>query len=225
MFLAFLESARDKCKALYILGDLFELWVGDDDDTHPHPDVIRALRAVSENGVDLYVALGNRDFLIGQGFCKKTRAKLLQDYSVINLYGTKALITHGDLLCTKDTKYQIFRKIVRHPIVTKIFLLIPLRLRKKIAYRTQTQTKASMRKKNNMIMDVDQSAVEAVMTKHKVSLLIHGHTHRPDTHLFQANNRTLERIVLGDWYEQDSVLVCGPDEKNTLTIEDFLAQS
>ena len=179
-----------------------------DFNTPPHPDILAALRAVSDGGVALYIALGNRDFLIGRDFCEKTGAKLLSDYALIDLYGTKTLITHGDLLCTKDTKYQLFRKIVRHPLIIQIFLLIPLCIRKKIASRTQAKTSASMLKKNNEIMDVEQKTVETMMNKYKVSLLIHGHTHRPNTHVFKVDCETLQRIVLGDWYEQDSVLVC-----------------
>ena len=222
LFLAFLKFARQKCEALYILGDLFDLWLGDDDDTPPHPEVLAALRALSNEGVDLYVALGNRDFLIGREFCEKTGAKLLPDYATIDLYGTKTLITHGDLLCTKDTKYQLFRKMVRHPIIIQIFLLIPLNIRKKIAYKTQKRTSASMRKKNNEIMDVEQETVETIMREYEVSLLIHGHTHRPNTHIFESNCKTLQRIVLGDWYEQDSVLVCKAEERNLLKTRDYL---
>lgn len=225
LFLNFLKSAENNCEALYILGDLFELWVGDDDDTPPHSDVIEALSSLSRNGVNLYVALGNRDFLIGHDFCKKTGATLLQDYSTIDLYGTKTIVTHGDLLCTKDTKYQMFRKIVRHPIVTQFFLLAPLKLRKRIAYGTQAKTKVSMQRKNNIVMDVEQKTVASVMAKHGASLLIHGHTHRPNRHFFEAKEGKMERIVLGDWYEQDSVLVCQPNKKCSLTVKDYLAQS
>ena len=222
LFLAFLKFAQQRCEALYILGDLFDLWLGDDDDSPPHPDILTALRAVSDNGVALYIALGNRDFLIGRDFCEKTGAKLLSDYALIDLYGTKTLITHGDLLCTKDTKYQLFRKVVRHPLIIQIFLLVPLYIRKKIAHKTQAKTSASMRKKNNEIMDVEQKTVETMMNKYEVSLLIHGHTHRPNTHIFKANYKTLQRIVLGDWYEQDSVLVCQAKERNLLNLRDYL---
>jgi UDP-2,3-diacylglucosamine hydrolase len=222
LFLAFLRLVQEKCEALYILGDLFDLWLGDDDDTAPHPDIITALRAVSDNGVALYIALGNRDFLLGGKFCERTGAKLLPDYTTIDLYGTKTLITHGDLLCTKDTKYQLFRKIVRHPLIIQIFLLIPLDIRKKIAHSTQTKTSASMRKKNNEIMDVEQKTVETMMNKHQVSLLIHGHTHRPNTHVFKADYITRQRIVLGDWYEQDSVLVCQENKRSLLKVRDYL---
>ena len=223
LFLTFLKFAQQKCEALYILGDLFDLWLGDDDNTPPHPDILTALRAVSDNGIALYVALGNRDFLIGRDFCEKTGAKLLPDYALVDLYGTKTLITHGDLLCTKDTKYQLFRKIVRHPLIIQTFLLIPLYIRKKIASRTQAKTSASMLKKNNEIMDVEQKTVETMMSKYKVSLLIHGHTHRPNTHVFKVDSKTLQRIVLGDWYEQDSVLVCQAEERNLLKIRDYLS--
>ena len=222
LFLAFLKFAQQRCEALYILGDLFDLWLGDDDDSPPHPDILTALRAVSDNGVALYIALGNRDFLIGRDFCEKTGAKLLSDYALIDLYGTKTLITHGDLLCTKDTKYQLFRKVVRHPLIIQIFLLVPLYIRKKIAHKTQAKTSASMRKKNNEIMDVEQKTVETMMNKYEVSLLIHGHTHRPNTHIFKANYKTLQRIVLGDWYEHESVLVCQAKESNLLKLRDYL---
>ena len=223
LFLEFAARARSTARALYILGDLFEVWLGDDDDTPPHTRVIDALTDVSGAGVDLHVGLGNRDFLIGQQFAHATGAKLMPDYETIDLYGQRTLLTHGDLLCTKDVQYQRFRKLVRNPMVRAAFLTTPLSLRRRIALKTQSGTKASMRTKADLIMDVDEDTVSKVMAEHGVELLIHGHTHRPDIHDFDIGGQACRRIVLGDWYEQDSVLVCDDDGPRSQRVSEFLA--
>ncbi len=222
LFLAFAEQACSTVRALYILGDLFEVWLGDDDDTPPHPQVIEALKRVSDAGVELSVGHGNRDFLFGRCFERATGARLMADYEVIDLYGQRTLLTHGDLLCTKDVKYQKFRKFVRNPIVRSAFLGTPLSLRRRIALKTQSGTKASMRGKPDDIMDVDEETVTKVMAAHGVTLLIHGHTHRPAIHDLDVEGRACRRIVLGDWYEQDSVLLCDGDGPRALRVSEFL---
>ena len=223
LFLEFAERARSTTQALYVLGDLFEVWLGDDDDTPPHAGVIDALRSLTNVGVDLHVGHGNRDFLFGQRFARATGATLMMDYEIIDLYGQRTLLTHGDLLCTKDVKYQRFRKLVRNPLVRTAFLSIPLSLRRQIALKTQLGTKASMRAKADFIMDVDEDTVSSVMAKHAVKLLIHGHTHRPGIHDFDIEGQACRRIVLGDWYDQDSVLVCDDSGPRPLRVSDFLA--
>ncbi len=202
------------------MGDLFEVWLGDDDDTPPNGEVVVALAALTAAGVALHVGCGNRDFLYGSRFVRATGARLLDDYAVIDLYGTPTLITHGDLLCTRDVKYQRFRRVVRHPITRHAFLATPLAWRQRIAHRTRSGTVASMRRKDDDIMDVEESTVTNVMARFGVTLLIHGHTHRPAFHEYECGAR--QRIVLGDWYEQDTVLACDADGQRALRVSDYL---
>lgn len=225
LFLKFLAQAQMRADALYILGDLFEMWLGDDDDTSPHKQIVDALGAISRAGVKLHVGHGNRDFLLGQRFARRTGATLLQDYEIIDLYGERTLLTHGDLLCTKDIKYQRFRKFVRSPLVRAAFLRIPLSLRRRIAFKTQSGTKASMRTKTNFVMDVDDDTVSNMMMKYKVKFLIHGHTHRPDIHDFHVDGAAYRRIVLGDWYEQDYVLVCDKNGARPTRVTEYLRKT
>ncbi len=221
LFLEFIACvARQHPRALYILGDLFEVWLGDDDDTAPNAQVITALAALSATGVELYVGYGNRDFLYGARFVSATSARLLDDYTVIDLYGTPTLLTHGDLLCTRDIKYQRFRRVVRHPLTRHVFLATPLAWRQRIAQRTRSGTVASMQRKDDAIMDVEESTVTNVMARHQTKLLIHGHTHRPAFHHYEHGAR--RRIVLGDWYEQDAVLVCDAEGQRAMRVSEYL---
>ena len=224
LFVAFLERVRTRAHALYILGDLFEVWLGDDDDTPPHPRIVAALAALSGHGVKLHIGRGNRDFLCGERFAAATGATLLEDYTVIDLYGTRTLLTHGDLLCTRDVKYQRFRRVVHHPLVRRTFLSIPLAWRQRIAHKTRSGTTASMQLKSDQIMDVDEDTVASVMERYAASLLIHGHTHRPAVHDYARDGCCRRRIVLGDWYEQDSVLVGDESGQRALRVGTFLAQ-
>lgn len=220
LFLEFIAHARRGVQALYILGDLFEVWLGDDDDTPPNAAVIAALGALSAAGVALYVGYGNRDFLYGPRFVAATGARLLDDYAVIDLYSTPTLVTHGDLLCTRDVNYQRFRRVVRHPLTRRLFLATPLTWRQRIAHRTRAGTMASMQRKDADIMDVEETTVAEVMACYKVKLLIHGHTHRPGVHNYALEQR--RRIVLSDWYEDDGVLVCDGDGQCAERVCDFL---
>ena len=205
IFFELLESLGNS-SSLYILGDLFEIWLGDDDDTPPNKDIVQALAKYSHGGGELAVMRGNRDFLYGEDFVAQTAARLLEDYAVIELGGERVLLTHGDLLCTRDVKYQAFRQFVRDPKNQQEFLAHPLEQRRLIAAQTQTGTKASMLEKDDFIMDVEQSTVESTMRSHNVRTLIHGHTHRPQDHTFENAKLTYQRMVLGDWYEQDSII-------------------
>jgi UDP-2,3-diacylglucosamine hydrolase len=220
LFLEFLACAQQRAQALYILGDLFEVWLGDDDDTPANTAVVSALAALSAAGVALRVGFGNRDFLYGSRFVAASGAQLLDDYAVIDLYGTPVLLTHGDLLCTRDVKYQRFRSVVRHPLVRGLFLSIPLAWRQRIAHRTRSGTIASMQRKDDAVMDVDETTVSVIMARYKVNLLIHGHTHRPAVHDYEAGRR--RRIVLGDWYESDAVLVCDANNQRAMRISEFI---
>ncbi len=205
-FLAFLRGEARGAEALYILGDFFEVWVGDDDDDPHYARVMDGLKELSAAGVPLYFMHGNRDFLVGEGFLGKTGARLLQDPTVIDLYGRPTLLMHGDTLCTDDVEYQMVRRMLRNPVWQKDYLAKPLAERRAIAAHARAESKAHTAAKAEYIMDVNQREVEALMRKHQVSRLIHGHTHRPGVHRFKSDGRDKERVVLGDWYEQSSML-------------------
>jgi UDP-2,3-diacylglucosamine hydrolase len=210
LFESFLKRAEKSAGTLYLLGDVFEIWLGDDDDSEPHPRVIRALRQFADSGADLFVMCGNRDFLFGSEFAQASGATLLPDWHTVDLFGTATLLTHGDLLCTKDVQYQEFRKYVRDPLNQKSFLACPLDERRKIAANTRSGTQASMLDKDEVIMDVEQVTVDRIMNEYGVDQLIHGHTHRPATHRFKSDTgASRERHVLGDWYTDGSVIIGG----------------
>lgn len=179
-----MRTEAKNAEALYVLGDLFEFWVGDDDKT-PFANQIRTeFKTLTDQGVPVFFIQGNRDFLLGERFCKETGITLLDDVCTIDLYGTKAVILHGDTLCTDDVEYQKFRKTVHQPWLQWIFKHIPWCLKKKIVSKVQSDIRDDKQMKSLDIMDVNQSEVEKVMSQNCVNLMIHGHTHRPNTHFF-----------------------------------------
>jgi UDP-2,3-diacylglucosamine hydrolase len=205
-FVAFLRGEARQAEQLYILGDLFEFWVGDDDPDPTYQQVQHALRALSAAGVPCSVMHGNRDFLLGQKFCARTGCQLIDDGIVINLYGQRVLLTHGDVLCTDDHSYQRLRRIVRNPLVQWMFMHLPLSSRERIATRVRTGSQLHTQRAATSIMDVNSAAVQQAFVAANVQLMIHGHTHRPGIHHYPAGVITNTRIVLGDWYSQGSVL-------------------
>ncbi len=205
LFERFLVEQARSADALYILGDLFESWIGDDDDSPLANRVARAMRALSDSGVPVFFMRGNRDFVLGKDFARKAGMTILDDPTVVDLHGEPALLMHGDTLCTDDIDYQKFRRIMHNRWFQRIALALPLSIRRRIAGRLRGQSQKHVARKAETIMDVNQSAVEAAMRAHGVRLLIHGHTHRPATHSVDIDGRNAERIVLGDWYEQSSV--------------------
>lgn len=208
LFLDFLDNRATQAEALYILGDLFEVWVGDDD---PSPHVIKVtagLRQLSESGVPIYLMHGNRDFLLGEDFARASGCTLLPDPTSVDLYGTPTLLMHGDLLCTDDHTYMEFRATVRNPAVQQDFLAKSLAERTRIARAMREQSEATRSNRPEQITDVNQQAVAATLREHGVYQLIHGHTHRPAVHEFSLDGHPARRIVLGDWYQQGSVLCC-----------------
>ena len=205
-FERFLAREARGADALYILGDLFESWIGDDDDSPLADRVARALRALRDSGVPIYFMRGNRDFVLGKHYADRAGMTILDDPTVVDLHGTPVLLMHGDTLCTDDVDYQKFRRLMHNRVFQRIALAMPLSWRRAFAGKLRGQSQKRISAKRKEIMDVNQSAVEAAMRKHGVHLLIHGHTHRPATHRFDLDSRTAERIVLGDWYEQSSVL-------------------
>ena len=207
LFQEFLEEEAAKASALYILGDFFEVWIGDDDDDLHHAQVTAGLKTLTSAGVPVYLMHGNRDFLIGRRFAERTGVKLLADPTVIDLGGSPTLLMHGDTLCTDDLQYQKARRFLRNRMVQGIYLALPLSLRRRIAAYARAKSKTDTAAKASYIMDVNQQAVESVMAQHGVTRLIHGHTHRPAVHCFKSvDGKDMERIVLGDWYEQSSIL-------------------
>lgn len=206
-FLSFLRDSGSSIDAIYILGDLFEAWIGDDDHSPYHQQIIQALQSVTQKGLSIYLIHGNRDFLLGKKFFNATGCKLLPDEQVINLYQTNVLLMHGDILCTRDTTYLKLRKKVRNKWIQKLFLLLPLFVRRKIVKKMRETSIRYMQSATPEIMDVTQVEVERIMQKHNVQCLIHGHTHRPGMHSFILNHHTATRMVLGAWHDKGNALV------------------
>jgi UDP-2,3-diacylglucosamine hydrolase len=208
-FIEFLQNTASKVKALYILGDLFEYWAGDDDvDDAFHQQVISGFKKLSDAGVKVFLMHGNRDFLIAEGFCQMAGITLLDDPTIIDLHGKKALLSHGDDLCTDDVAYQQFRSQVRDKKWQHEFLSQPLQARKKQIEAIRARSEQEKTQKSLEIMDVNAEAVNALLGKYQPDLLIHGHTHRPNQHTIKLDGRLITRWVLGDWYEQGSYLAC-----------------
>lgn len=217
-----LHAANARGMALYILGDLFEVWAGDDDMTPPHTDVVTAFSDFSRNGGELAIMHGNRDFLIGKAFCTATGARLVDDPGFITLASGRALISHGDQFCTRDWSYQLYRRLVRAPSFRRNFLRLPAGLRTGLAHGFHRISRMLSRGKPPAMTDVEQSTVEQAMREHHVDTVIHGHTHRPGLHHFSLDGRPARRIVLGDWYEQDSVLISDSDGERLLRVREWL---
>ncbi len=205
-FLRFLAGEARHADALYILGDLFEAWIGDDDPNPLHQHIARAIKALVDSGVPCYFIHGNRDFLLGKRFARESGMTLLPEEQRLELYGRPLLILHGDTLCIDDAGYQAFRAKVHTPWIQKLFLMLPLFIRQKIAARMRADSKAANSHKSMEIMDVNPQAVVDVMEKHHVQWLIHGHTHRPDVHTLTANGEPAYRVVLGAWHTEGSMV-------------------
>ncbi|HID8900621.1 TPA: UDP-2,3-diacylglucosamine diphosphatase [Enterobacter hormaechei] len=210
-FLRFLHGEAKSADALYILGDLFEAWIGDDDPNPLHREMAAAIKALVDSGVPCYFIHGNRDFLIGQRYARESGMTLLPEEQVLDLYGRNILIMHGDTLCTDDTGYLAFRAKVHTPWIQKMFLALPLFIRNRIAARMRAGSKAANSSKSMTIMDVNPQAVVNVMEKHRVQWLIHGHTHRPDVHSLIANGLPAHRVVLGAWHSEGSMVKVTPE--------------
>jgi len=199
LFLRFLGHRAQQAEALYILGDLFDAWIGDDNDPPPVPTILAAMRALKDKGCKLYIMQGNRDFLLGEVFAEKAAATLLPDPTLIDLYGTPTLLMHGDLLCTDDAAYQQFRQQIRNPALIADFLSKPIPERITVAAEMRKQSGDINAAKSEDIMDVNQKTVEEFMLDSGAKMLIHGHTHRPDEHNHDLNGSQACRIVLSDW--------------------------
>ena len=207
-FLEFLAAQAAGAAALYILGDLFESWVGDDDRSPAAVRVCAALRALTAGGVPCFVLHGNRDFLLGPGFAARSGCRLLPDPVVAQLDGEPVLLTHGDALCTDDHSYQELRSIVRQSAWQRRFLALPLAHREALADEVRAGSRAHIARTVPHIMDVNAAAVATAFRTCRVRRMIHGHTHRPGVHDSTVEGTAAQRIVLGAWYEQGSYLSC-----------------
>ena len=206
-FFAFLEEAVPGADALYILGDLFEFWVGDDDLADPLNAIVAGfLATTAQHGTPVYVMHGNRDFLVAGAFCKAAGAQLLADPTVVDLFGTRTLLMHGDTLCTDDTAYQDWRRLCRGKDWQEGFLAAPLESRRAQMLELRSRSEQDKRAKPPVIMDVNAAAVHDALHDHDCTRLIHGHTHRPGHHLVEVAARPCERWVLQDWYGRGGYL-------------------
>lgn len=201
-FLRFLDERASQAEALYILGDFFEVWVGDDGMTAFQTGIAEALKATSERGTKLYLMHGNRDFMIGKRFCRQAGCTLLVDPHVAHLGGERVLLMHGDSLCTRDKGYMRLKRWLRNPISLFLLHRLPLAKRQQLAGKLRSTSKTETRMKASDIVDVTPEEVTEVMQRYQVSTLIHGHTHRPAIHPLHLDGRPARRIVLGDWDRQ-----------------------
>ena len=207
-FLEFLRTHAASAETLYILGDLFELWIGDDEPDADKKAICTALRSLTASGVACFVLHGNRDFLLGRSFCDATGCRLLPDPVVAELDGERVLLTHGDALCTDDHSYQELRSVVRTAPWQRRFLALPLAERELLANQARAGSRQHTARTIPKIMDVNPGAVEKAYRATGVRRIIHGHTHRPGIHDTTLDGAPAQRIVLGAWYEQGSYLVC-----------------
>ena len=220
-FLKFLGGRARSAEALYILGDFFEAWIGDDAMSPYQISICEALRALSDSGTKIFLMHGNRDFLLGRAFCRQAGCTLLKDPTVVRLNGEPVLLMHGDSLCTRDVGYQRLRRVLRNPVTLFILRHLPLSTRHKLARKLRSESRAQTRMKANDIVDVTPEAVPKVMLQYGVGTLIHGHTHRPAIHKLQIGDLAGRRIVLGDWDSQGWALQV--DEQGlSLAAFDFL---
>jgi UDP-2,3-diacylglucosamine hydrolase len=207
--LHFLRETAPAADALYVLGDLFEYWIGDEGLDQPYAmQIARASQALAAGGVPVYFMHGNRDFLVGERFTLASGMNLLSDPTVVDLYGTRTLLMHGDTLCSDDIEYQKFRATVRNPAWQRDFLAKPLAERVRMAREVRGKSESAKQVKDMTIMDVAPASVDNAFRAHEYARLIHGHTHRPARHVHKVDGRDCERWVLADWYDQGSYLLC-----------------
>ncbi len=209
-FIGFIEDRARAAEALYILGDFFEYWIGDDDLGEPFNAVIAGLLAdLTRRGVPVSLMHGNRDFLIGERFCAATGARLLEDPSLVEIAGVKTLLMHGDTLCTDDVEYQAWRRKARDPAFQAQFLARTLPERRQAIMGMREKSKQVVQEKAAEIMDVSEEAVRQALRRHGVRRLIHGHTHRPGRHALEVDGERCERWVLPDWYGRGGYVEVG----------------
>ena len=207
LFRQFMQEQAPQAEKLYILGDLFDFWIGDDEQSDLISEVQQLIRHLTEQGVPCYFQHGNRDFLIGKKFANACGLTLLPTYQVIDLYGTPTLLCHGDTLCVDDVKYQHYRKKVHQKWRQWLFLHLPLKVRLNIAEKIRAKSRQDKQLKSTEIMDVNAAFVQQIFAQFHVTQMIHGHTHRQKHHEIPPH---FHRIVLGDWGETSSLLEVTP---------------
>lgn len=217
-FLHFLEERAPGAQALYILGDFFEVWIGDDGMSDFQRSIAMALAKLAQSGTQVYLMHGNRDFLLGRAFCRLARCQLLEDPTVIELNGQRVLLSHGDAFCTQDLAYMRMRRWLRNPLSLLLLRNLPLATRQKLARKLRNESRSQTRLKAAKIVDVTPAEVLRAMRRHRVDTLIHGHTHRPAEHLLELDGRPARRIVLGDWDARGWALEA---DHNGLRLADF----
>ena len=217
LFLRFLQEQATHAEALYILGDLFEVWLGDDMVLPEYQTAITALKALRERGIPIYIMYGNRDFLMRDEFERMSGATLLHEPCVIQLGAQATLLLHGDILCSDDVAYQQFRRMVRNPQWQDELLARTPQQRLTLAREYRAMSQTEMAKRDEAIMDVNPQTVLSTMRQHKVRHLIHGHTHRPGIHNFELDGQPAQRIVLADWYERGGYLECNDSQCRLVT--------
>ena len=223
LFIKLLRGPALRARAVYILGDLFEnFWLGNDDKQPPNEQIIAELKNYTRAGRQLYIIRGNRDLMLDAGISELTGADMLPDLYLVELEGNKVLLTHGDLLCTRDHKYQRFRAFMNFGIVRWTFLHLPVSVRQFLVRKLTPAFKQSSSKKKPEIMDVDPETVTGLMDQYGVTELIHGHTHRPAIHELTIGNKPGRRIVLGDWYEDELILVCRGETRNLVSVQEYI---
>ncbi len=210
-FFRFLDEAAAGADALYLLGDLFEAWIGDDHDEQVARDTAVRLKALTAAGTPVFFMHGNRDFMLAERYAAQSGMTLLADPTRIDLYGTPTLLMHGDTLCTDDTAYQAFRRRVRHPLARALLRRLPFAWRRRLARQARAGSESAKAGKPAEIMDVNAAEVVRVLRQHKVCRLIHGHTHRPAQHAHAVDGQDCERWVLPDWYARWGYVVCDAD--------------
>jgi len=223
LFRQLLRGPARRAEALYILGDLFEeFWVGIDDTTPPNPEIVQELTEFTRSGSSLFIQKGNRELLLDRKFGELTGAVILPDQAIIDLDGERVLLMHGDLLCTRDWKYQVWRHLITFTLTRKVFGWLPYRTRILLAHGLRPALKRSTMRKPAAIMDVHQGTVERILQSSKVSTLIHGHTHRPGLHQYHLAGGMSSRLVLGDWYDDARILVCNGADKKLIPVSEYL---
>ncbi|NQY25918.1 MAG: UDP-2,3-diacylglucosamine diphosphatase [Piscirickettsiaceae bacterium] len=204
----FLKTETKGVNALYILGDLFNTWLGDDIIPTEFELLIEQLQQLHQSGIKTYLMVGNRDFMMGENFAQRAGCELLADTCIIDLYGKKTLLMHGDTLCLDDIAYQRYRKWTRNKLIQWCFLHLSVNYRQGISDKIKQKSRQQKQTKSAMIMDVNLDEVERIMKQFSVTQLIHGHTHRPAIHQFEIDGTPAQRLVLGDWDKEVSVLKC-----------------
>jgi len=219
LFMDFLKGPVKGAQALYILGDLFDVWVGQDIHTAFQLSIQQALSAVVKNGTAVYFMNGNRDFLMQNAYLTAVGIKRLTDPTIIDLYGTPTLLMHGDSLCTEDKAYQRFRRVAQNPITRFLFMCLPKKMRDNISKKLRAKSQQYQKTQSLTILDVTEVAVHKVMRQHQVSQLIHGHVHRPNIHEVNSGAKGSKRLVLGDWHDKASLIISTPEGNSLATYD------